>query len=127
MNEIEINPHHTTVQIENVSVWFKAAHISKFPKNSGACIKYKDRQVAIFNFASEGKWYASQNLCPHKMEMVLARGILGEENMEAKIACPLHKNAFSLKTGAHLNGDLAPITTYPVKVEDDFVYVGFSK
>jgi nitrite reductase (NADH) small subunit len=61
------------------------------------------------------------------MEMVLSRGMIGEEQMEPKVACPLHKNTFSLKTGKHLNGDLDGIATYPVKVEDGFVYIGFSE
>jgi nitrite reductase (NADH) small subunit len=110
-----------------VTHWFKAAPESRFPKNGGACIKYGDLQIAVFNFTREGNWYACQNLCPHKMEMVLSRGMIGEENMEAKVACPLHKNTFSLKTGRHLNGKLNSISTYPVKVEDGFVYIGFSE
>lgn len=117
---------YETVSENAVKVWFKAASVSKFPKNGGACIKYKNLQIAIFNFTREGNWYACQNLCPHKMEMVLSRGMIGEENMEAKVACPLHKNNFSLKTGKHLNGDLNSIATYPIKIEDGFVYVGFS-
>ncbi|NNE76803.1 MAG: nitrite reductase small subunit NirD [Pricia sp.] len=117
---------YETVSAEKVSIWFKAAAASKFPKNGGACIKYKDKQIAVFNFTREGSWYACQNLCPHKMEMVLSRGMIGEEDMEPKVACPLHKNTFSLKTGENLNGSLDAIATYPVKVEDGFVYVGFA-
>lgn len=126
MTSSELNTYETVPQ-DNVNVWFKAAAVSKFPKNGGACIKYKNKQIAVFNFTREGKWYACQNLCPHKMEMVLSRGLIGEENMEAKVACPLHKNSFSLKTGKHMNGELEPIATYPVKIEDGFVYVGFSE
>tara|TARA_R110002051_G_scaffold115026_1_gene188024 strand:- start:18544 stop:18924 length:381 start_codon:yes stop_codon:yes gene_type:complete len=118
---------YESVAANNVKVWFKAAPTSKFPKNGGACIKYKDKQIAVFNFTREGTWYACQNLCPHKMEMVLSRGMIGEENMEPKVACPLHKNTFSLKTGENLNGSLDAIATYPVKIEDGFVYVGFSE
>ena len=126
MTSLDLNTYKT-VKETDVKTWFKAASISKFPKNGGACIKYKDLQIAIFNFTREGKWYACQNLCPHKMEMVLSRGMIGDENMEAKVACPLHKNNFSLKTGKHLNGNLDAIATYPVKIENDFVYVGFSE
>jgi nitrite reductase (NADH) small subunit len=61
------------------------------------------------------------------MEMVLSRGMIGEDSMEPKIACPLHKNTFSLKTGKHLNGDLNSIATYPVKVAEGYVYIGFSE
>ncbi|MDE3742477.1 nitrite reductase small subunit NirD [Maribacter polysaccharolyticus] len=118
---------YKTVTPDQVKVWFNAAPVSKFPKNGGACIKYKDKQIAVFNFTREGRWYACQNLCPHKMEMVLSRGMIGEENMEPKVACPLHKNTFSLENGKHLNGGLEAIATYPVKVEGDIVYVGFSE
>ena len=118
---------YQTVKPEEVSVWFRAAPVDRFPKNGGACIKYGDRQIAVFNFTREGNWYACQNLCPHKMEMVLSRGMIGEENLEPKVACPLHKNTFSLKTGKHLNGELPTLATYPVKVEDGFVYIGFSE
>jgi nitrite reductase (NADH) small subunit len=119
-----------TVEIltpEEVKVWFKAAPVTKFPKNGGACVKYRDKQIAVFNFSRLGTWYACQNLCPHKMEMVLSRGMIGEDSMEPKIACPLHKNTFSLKTGKHLNGDLNSIATYPVKVAEGYVYIGFSE
>ncbi|MEO0528048.1 MAG: nitrite reductase small subunit NirD [Bacteroidota bacterium] len=122
---LDLNTYKTTA-FEDVKVWFKAAEISKFPKNGGACIKYKDKQIAVFNFTRKGRWYACQNLCPHKMEMVLSRGIIGEEELEPKVACPLHKNTFSLKTGENLNGDLDAIATYPVKIVDGFVHVGFS-
>jgi len=117
---------YETVKPEEVKSWFRAALETKFPKNGGACIKYKDKQIAVFNFTREGKWYACQNLCPHKMEMVLSRGMVGEENMEPKVACPLHKNTFSLKTGENLNGSLDAIATYPVKLEDGFVHIGFA-
>lgn len=122
----DINTYKAVTE-ENVKVWFKAADVSKFPKNGGACVKYKNLQIAVFNFTRTGAWYACQNLCPHKMEMVLSRGMIGEENMEAKVACPLHKNTFSLKTGENLNGDLDSIATYPLKIEDGFVYIGFTE
>ena len=125
MTTLQLNTYET-VKPEAVTTWFKAAPASRFPKNGGACIKYKDKQIAVFNFTREGTWYACQNLCPHKMEMVLSRGMIGEENLEPKVACPLHKNTFSLKTGENLNGACDAIATYPVKIEDGFVFVGFS-
>lgn len=122
-----LQKEYTAVAVENVIIWFKAAPITKFPKNGGACIKYKNKQIAVFNFTRESKWYACQNLCPHKMEMVLSRGMIGEDMGTPKIACPLHKNTFSLETGENLNGSIDAIATYPVKIEDGFVYIGFSE
>ena len=118
---------YKTVETTDVTHWFKAAAVSAFPKNGGACIKYKDKQIAIFSFDRKGKWYACQNLCPHKMEMILSRGMIGDEQGIAKVACPLHKRTFSLESGENLNGDLPAIAVYPVKIEDGFVYVGFAE
>lgn len=115
---------YKTTSPEGVNTWYKAAETSKFPKNGGACVKYGTLQIAVFHFARIGKWYACQNLCPHKMEMVLSRGMIGEEADIPKVSCPLHKNNFSLETGAHLNGELPALATYPVKIEDGFVYIG---
>jgi len=111
----------------NVKIWFKAAPISAFSEDGGACVKYKDKQIAVFNFKRRGMWYACQNVCPHKLEMVLSRGMIGDDHGIPKIACPMHKKTFSLENGENLNGDLDAIATYPVKIENDFVYIGFSE
>ena len=112
---------------ENVKTWFKVSSTDEFPENGGLCVKYKDLQIALFNFSSRNKWYACQNLCPHKLEMVLSRGMLGDDKDVPKIACPMHKKTFSLESGENLNGDLDAIATYPVKIENNFVYIGFSE
>lgn len=117
---------YKTVVTEEVAVWFKAAPIDAFPKDGGACVKYKDLQIAVFNFERLNKWYACQNLSPEKQEMVLSRGMIGDQNGIPKVACPLHKKTFSLVTGENLNGDLPSLAIYPVKIEDGFVYLGFS-
>ncbi|ARV15706.1 nitrite reductase small subunit NirD [Polaribacter sp. SA4-12] len=118
---------YKTVKEADVKVWFKAAAVSAFPKDGGACVKYKDLQIAIFNFSRLDKWYACQNLSPEKQEMVLSRGMLGDHKGIPKIACPLHKKTFSLETGENLNADLDPIAIYPVKIEGENVYIGFSE
>jgi len=117
---------YKTTRLEDVKVWFKAASIDDFPTDGGACIKYKDKQIAVFNFTRLNKWYACQNICPHKMEMVLSRGMIGDAKGTPKVACPLHKKTFSLESGENSNGDLEAIATYPVKIDQENVYIGFS-
>jgi nitrite reductase (NADH) small subunit len=95
-------------------------------KNSGACIKYKTKQIAVFNFTRTSKWYASQNLCPHKMEMVLSIGMIGNKEDVPKVSCPLHKKNFSLEDGSNLAGEDYKIAVYPVKIENENVYIGFN-
>ena len=124
--EILLEKYHS-VKVDEVTSWYKAGRIESFPPNGGACIKYKDKQIAIFNFTRKNKWYACQNLCPHKMEMVLSRGMIGDASGLPKVACPLHKRTFSLETGENLNGNESPIALYPVKCEGGFIYVGFKE
>ncbi|WP_026707999.1 nitrite reductase small subunit NirD [Flavobacterium frigidarium] len=116
---------YTTVLAADVTVWFKAGTVKDFPSNRGGCIKYKDKQIAIFNFERRNEWYACQNACPHKLEMVLSRGMTGSADDVPKIACPMHKKTFSLIDGTNLNGEEYSIATYPVKIINDEVLVGF--
>ena len=110
-----------------IKIWYKAAKASDFPENGGACVKYKDQQVAVFNFSRRNEWYACQNLCPHKMQMALSRGMIGSLEGEPKVACPFHKKNFSLRSGECLVGGEESISVYPVKVEEGFVYIGFTQ
>jgi len=123
----EILEQYKSTKLENVKIWFKAASTEDFPKDGGACVKYKNKQIAVFNFTRLNKWYACQNVCPHKMEMVLSRGMIGDDKGTPKVACPLHKKTFSLEDGSNLSGDDYEIATYPVKIEDGNVYIGFSE
>lgn len=117
---------YETVNLNDVKIWFKAGKTTDFPDDGGNCIKYKDKQIAVFNFKRRNEWYASQNICPHKMEMVLSRGMIGSVGDIPKIACPMHKNTFSLVDGSNLSGnDDLKIATYPVKIVEDEVFVGF--
>lgn len=122
----DILSQYETVTEATVKEWFKVGKTSDFPEDSGACIKYKTKQIAVYNFTRTGKWYATQNLCPHKMEMVLSLGMIGDKNAIPKVACPLHKKNFSLEDGSNLAGEDLKIATYPVKIEKGKVYIGFS-
>ncbi|MEM8894948.1 MAG: nitrite reductase small subunit NirD [Bacteroidota bacterium] len=117
---------YQTVNLSEVSEWVFACFEDDFPENGGLCIKHDDLQIAIFNFSRRNEWYATQNLCPHKRQMILSRGMIGSFDDEPKVACPFHKNTFSLVTGRHLNGKLCDIATYPVKVEHGKVFVGLA-
>ncbi|EIJ40059.1 nitrite reductase small subunit NirD [Galbibacter orientalis] len=117
---------YQSVTQNKVMHWFNAGNINDFPENGGACVKYKTKQIAVYNFTRKSAWYACQNLCPHKMEMVLSRGMVGDLSGIPKIACPLHKKTFSLENGENLNGEDYKIATYPVKIENENVYIGFT-
>jgi len=103
--------------------WVRAGAADDFPTDGGTTIKHGGTQVAIYNFASRGEWYATQNMCPHMQDMVLSRGIIGDAGGTPKVACPLHKKTFSLQDGSCQSGENYRIHTFPVKVEDGEVFV----
>jgi NAD(P)H-dependent nitrite reductase small subunit len=103
--------------------WVRVASVADVPLEGGIAVQHGEAQIALFRFASRGQWYATQNLCPHKRQMVLARGILGDQGGTPKVACPLHKKTYDLASGACLSGDDLKIATFPVRVEGDSVWV----
>lgn len=120
----ELSSIDTELEVNDSTRWIKACTVKDVPEDGGACMLHNNEQIALFYFVSRGEWYAVQNLCPHKMQMALSRGIIGDLNGEPKVACPFHKKTFSLQTGCNLNGEQYAIKTYPVKIENDFVYIG---
>jgi nitrite reductase (NADH) small subunit len=113
-------------EVQEIKTWFKAAPVDEVPKNGGVCVKIDNMQIALFNFTSRREWFACQNLCPHKMQMALSRGMIGDKQGIPKVACPFHKKTFSLQTGENLDGDNYSIKTFPVKVEDGYAYIGLT-
>lgn len=108
------------------SDWLYACKIIDVPENGGVCVKYGNIQIALFNFTRRGEWYATQNECPHRMQMALSRGMIGSEANEPKVACPFHKKTFSLKSGECLNGDECRLKTYSVKTIGDDVFISLN-
>jgi nitrite reductase (NADH) large subunit len=103
--------------------WVRVATVADVPDEGGIAVRWGAMQLAIFRLTARGEWYATQNMCPHKQQMVLARGIVGDRAGTPKVACPLHKKTFDLQTGACLSGDSLEIATFPVRVDGDDVLV----
>ncbi len=104
-------------------VWAPVGRVDDFLEDGGAAVRHGGLQVAVFRFARRGEWYATQNACPYTGDNVLARGLLGSQAGEPKVACPMHKETFSLATGAGLSNPSLEIATFPVEVRGERVYV----
>ena len=108
----------------DIKEWVKTAAVNDFPENGGAAVLINGEQIAVFNFTNEGRWYATQNQCPHKGEMAISRGLTGDNEGHPKVACPFHKKSFSLEDGSCLTDEGYQLKTYPVKIEDGYVFIG---
>ena len=109
---------------QDCTQWFSACNVADVPANGGVCVKYKETQIALFHFQRRNEWFATQNECPHRKQIALSRGMIGTQSDEPKVACPFHKKTFSLVTGQCLAGDECSIKTYPVRVDQDRIFIG---
>lgn len=108
----------------NKEKWFRACAVTDVPDNGGVCVKFRSHQIALFHFTRRNEWFASENMCPHKKQMAISRGMLGSYNDEPKVACPFHKKTFSLINGRCMNSeDTCSIPIYAVKIQDEYVYI----
>ncbi len=114
------------IEAMNALKWIPVCREEDVPRDGGACVNLEGEQIAVFNFARRSEWYATQNLCPHKQQMVLSRGMIGSvgDQCEPKVACPFHKKTFSLLSGDCLSGEEYRIRTWPVRIKNGKVYIG---
>jgi NAD(P)H-dependent nitrite reductase large subunit/NAD(P)H-dependent nitrite reductase small subunit len=103
--------------------WVPLVAAADVPRDGGVAVRHEGRQLAVFHVSATGRWYATQNGCPHQGDMVLARGIVGDDQGRPKVACPQHKKTFDLERGDGLSDVELRIETYPARAEDGVVYV----
>ncbi len=104
--------------------WQTVCRVEDVPEDGGACVLFNGKQIAIFNFTTLGKWYATDNECPHRLQMAISRGMIGTQGDIPKVACPFHKKTFSLENGECLNDDVCGhLKVFDIKVEQGFVYL----
>jgi NAD(P)H-dependent nitrite reductase large subunit/NAD(P)H-dependent nitrite reductase small subunit len=125
-NPLEL-PIVESIEIPDEMSWVTVGKTWDFPVDAGAVVKYGDVQLAIFQSVQGDQWYACQNMCPHKRSFVLSRGILGDKNGTAKIACPLHKKTFSLETGESMQQEDYSISVFDVRVVGDDVQLNLPR
>lgn len=88
---------------------------------TSANIKRGDTQLAVFKI--KGKYYASQQMCPHKRAFVLSDGLIGDDDAgKYWVSCPYHKRNFQLngeQAGRCSNDESMNIATFPVEERGD--------
>ena len=103
--------------------WLSVGPADRIPADSGRAMEVPIGQIAVFHVARDNHFYATENRCPHQKDMVLARGLLGTDGDEPKVACPLHKKTFSLQSGKGLSDPNYCVQTFPVENRDGELFV----
>eukprot|EP01048_Picozoa_sp_COSAG05_P010654 COSAG05_NODE_953_length_6443_cov_14.987390_3_plen_157_part_00 len=82
--EVELDNEHGQQTLKWPLSWVEVGEVSEFLPDAGTAIKYGKSQLAVYNFASRGEWYAAQNMCPHKRTIALSRGLIGDKAGEPR-------------------------------------------
>jgi nitrite reductase (NADH) small subunit len=82
---------------------------------SGVCALVAGQQVAVVR--TRDAVYAIGNFDPFSKAFVLSRGIVGDRAGIPKIASPIFKQSFDLRTGKCLDDPHIQVPTYEVRVE----------
>lgn len=90
-------------------------------RGTGVCALVAGRQVAVVR--AQDAVYAIDNFDPFSKAFVLARGIVGDRGGVPKIASPIYKQSFDLRTGQCLDDPRVSVATYEVRVERGRVLV----
>ena len=98
----------------------KVMNKEDLPVGKSAIVMAGSEEIALFNY--KGEYYAIANKCPHK------GGPLGEGRVqEGIVICPNHEWRFDLKNGDNMQNPELCIKSYPVRVRNEKLYIGFKK
>jgi len=98
----------------------KACKVSELKEGVGKRVYLDDEEIAIFKVNEE--IFALSNICPHQKARKIHEGFIEDHG----VICPLHGWKFDLATG-NLAPDRRGLKTYPLKIENGFVFVNVIK
>jgi nitrite reductase (NAD(P)H) len=105
----------------------KAEEFKDTDTGDSKAIKRGDTQLAVFKI--RGKYYCTQQMCPHKRAFVLSDGLIGDDlaNNKLWVSCPNHKRNYELSgdnAGKCANDESVNIATFPIEERGDgWLYV----
>ena len=100
--------------------WIEVANANSIEMEDLIRFDYGDKTFCIYRL--EDGYYATDGMCTHEA-VHLEDGLV----MDDEIECPMHQGIFNIKTGEAISPPACEdIKTYPVKVENDLVYINIS-
>ncbi len=109
---------------EKKYTWHKIADsVSEIEFSGNGMVQLNAGSKQICLIKANNHLYACTHKCPH------AGGIMAEGYTDAlgNIVCPLHRYKFSLQNGRNTSGEGYYLKTFPVQIQEDGVYVGFTE
>ncbi len=104
------------------TAWVGVVAVAELNPRRGVAARVGGRQVALV-LTGDGDVFALDNLDPFSGANVLSRGIVGDRAGVPKVASPMYKQCFDLRTGGCLDDDTVAVPTYAARVVDGRVQV----
>ena len=98
--------------------WQRVCRIDELPRPGVRTLALPDLNVAVFRLADD-RLFAIEDRCPHRGARLSAGFIYDED----KVACADHGWGIRLTDGSVEPPGQGCARVFPVKVEDDFVFV----
>jgi len=102
--------------------WVEVCAYDAIYPDTGVCALVDGRQVAVFRL-SDGNLHAVSNFDPFSGANVLSRGIVGDRGGEPKVASPIYKQTFNLRTGVCWEDGSVRLDVYRVRRHSGVVEV----
>ena len=96
--------------------WVGVCEAKDIAPDSGVCALIDGEQVAILHLGATGEFFGLSNFDPFSKAFVISRGIVGDRQGTPKVASPMYKQSFDLRTGVCLDDPSVCLRTYPVRV-----------
>lgn len=106
-----------------LTAWVDVCPLERIIPGRGVCAKVGPFQVAVFRVAPGDELLALSNYDPFSQAYVLSRGIVGSRGDRMKVASPVYKQSFDLRTGECMDDPSVSIATFPVRLVDGRVQV----
>ena len=115
-----VKSHRSSASLQ----WIPICPVTKIAPNTGVNALVGKKQVAIFRIGTTEEVYAIDNFDPFSQAYVMSRGIIGDRKGVLKVASPIYKQNFNLKTGECLDDETIRLTAYSTRIIDGQVQVG---
>jgi nitrite reductase (NADH) small subunit len=109
--------------------WIDVCAVDDITPDTGVAVLVGDLQIAVVRVgegqgqAGAEQIFAVGNYDPFSHAFVIARGIVGDRGGIPKIASPIFKQSFDLRTGQCLDDPNVRLPSYPTRVLDGRVAI----
>jgi len=124
MESLAVESVPVTEPVTEPAHWETICALGVIAPNTGVNALMGTEQVAIFRIGLTEEVYAIGNFDPFSKAFVMSRGIVGDRKGVLKVAAPIYKQNFNLKTGVCLDDESISLPVYPVRVVDGQVQIG---